>query len=205
MALNSNALVSVDKFKLICSIETSDPNVDERIEEFINSASEAIEKYTRRKFRKPSTDYDDYIDGNGNKQMRLKYWPIVSAPTYIKYYDNTSQTYIALTSPDFKTNLTDGIITFRDGNIFDRGRANWLISYIYGYDLDDVPTDLRNACIELAKYSMKIFDENLHNVASVGYAGGSTTYLHGNTETALPPTVKIILDRYRSYRRAVRS
>lgn len=204
MSLNSNAIIDVDDYKQLINIDDSDSDKDERYEEFINAASQEFERYCRRKFRQPDAAITETIDGNGRSRMRLRQWPITTPPTEIKYYNSGTETYIALTNPVFQVNADSGIITFMDGNRWIKGERNWQVSYIYGYTKGNMPSDLKMACAEQAKYKQRIFDDNLQGISSVGFDGGTLSYSHTDKDQLFPATVMTVLARYRSHRRPIR-
>jgi len=202
MALNSNALISIEKFKLLTNNDNPSNQEVERIEEFINHASATIERETKRKFI--STEIDEIFDGNGKCRRLLLYRPIINIPTEIKYYDGSSQTYVALSSPVFGVNTDSGLIYFKDGNAFTKGNMNWQITYTYGYILNNIPADLALACAALAMFYKRIFDENLHNISNYSYGDESTSFSHTDKELILPPIVQTVINKYTSKRSGLR-
>ena len=102
MSLNSNALITVDEYRLHKSVGEDDNNFDEAMyERWINSASQHFEDACARKFITPSADINETFNGGGNKDHRVANGRIVdsSSPTLnvwnagSKVFENIVTTY----------------------------------------------------------------------------------------------------------------
>jgi hypothetical protein len=82
MALNSNALTSIDKLRAWltqgATSETTGRLAENNLEALINRASSAIEGWCDRVLIAPATDQTYTLDGNGDRRLILPEWPVVS-------------------------------------------------------------------------------------------------------------------------------
>lgn len=144
MSLAANALISVEEFKVYANLGgESIPDLD-RVEALINSASQYIERYCERKFIQPVAAITETFDGSGLGYQRLANAPIVGTPDTLQ-----SRYYIGDTWVDsdysFEVDAEKGLLILTDGHIFIKGERNWRVDYQYGYELADVPADLKRA------------------------------------------------------------
>ena len=200
MSLASNALVSVAEYKSYIGLDPSDGNVrDERLELFVNIASQDIEKYCKRKFRSGSAV--EIRDGNGTSVMYVDQSPIVTL-SEIAYWYGSNTGFSALSSSDYDWETKDnaGKIYFTDGTEFTRGSMNWRLTYTYGYDRDDVPSDLKMACFQLVqRIELKAGNkgkDGKEGLQSENFGDSSTTY----DLATMPADIAKRLDNYRRRR-----
>jgi hypothetical protein len=187
------ALVDVDEVKEYLQIDTDTDTTDPWIEKLINAASKRIENYCRgRKFILVTTAIDEIFDGNGTSSYFTKYAPIVSTISTIYYWDGDS--WAALTGETHTQNNVKGELYFTDGNRFTKGIKNWKISYTYGWALNSVPADLKDACLMMIGQKKKLFEDNLHGVSSKSFGDQSISYSFDMNKE-----IKAILNTYIRY------
>ena len=192
MTLDSTiALITVQEVNDFLGIPAE--NQDERektiIEGLINSASQAIINYCQRKFIKVAAAISEIKNGDNTKCIYVQNRPIVSVSS-IKYWDGSA--YVAHTGT-YSYDANMGKIWFTDGNIFSEYEDYWQINYIYGYECDDVPSDLKLACIQMVALKKKLFDDNAHGVSSRTFPDQNISYSFDK----MPDDVKQTLNFYR--------
>jgi len=193
MPLNNNALIDVEEFKEYTNIDADELVSDKQIELFINYASKYIEDYTARKFRLPSTAYDERFTGDKTGKHYTKYWPLVSTISSIYYLSDNNWTN-ALTGVEFTQDNDNGEIYFTDGNIFDDAIENYyMISYTYGWAIDDIPDDLKMACASITALRRGQFVNRLHGISSRTIGTDAKAY----RENAIDSWVLEILEQYK--------
>ena len=83
MALNANALTTLDALKLRIGIDSSDTSQDNELTNYINEISELVESFLNRKLK--AQDYtDELYQGNDEQELLLDNYPINSI-TQIEY------------------------------------------------------------------------------------------------------------------------
>jgi len=155
--LNDNALCSLDDVKESLGIASSDTSYDNLIIRKINQASQAIENYCERSFK--AADYVEDINGTDTDEITLKQRPINGDITLSyrgtvenldNFYDVNSNYYFADT--------TAGIVKL----LFNaNGKwSAWRVTYNAGYTT--IPSDLAEACADLAAYYVMNADGNIN-------------------------------------------
>lgn len=138
MALNDNALCDVSLFeKWLDAGPIDDPEKRLIAEIHINTASNAIERFCRRQFKR-ATLTDEAYDGNDSAMIRVRRPPLV-ALTAIKIVGDAGTTDISASTNSFKWDdkgyitlvSSVGLVPAR----FPLGRQNVLLSYTGGYDV----------------------------------------------------------------------
>ncbi len=194
---DSIALVSLEEAKRYLKIDPTvdDTSADEFIETLVNAASKEIERLCNgRKFRKVTTAIDELFDGDDDADYYTKNAPITGTPS-LYYWDGLTWQTDSSWSTTQDNNA--GRIWFDDGNVFWRGPIkNWKISYTYGWTLNDVPADLKEACIGLVALKKKLFDDGLHGVNSRSFGDQSISY----TFDKIPANVLATIYSYRRMR-----
>jgi len=146
MTLVDYALASLADVKLFLGIASGDTSKDELVKLYINIATDEIESYTGRRFE--ATDYTDVtFNGNGEKEILLPQYPIISITTLAKNgaYNNTSD-WEDLGTEDYWWNefgIVSGVCKFSEGV------ENYKATYRAGYET--IPYDLQFACMQLVK------------------------------------------------------
>jgi uncharacterized phiE125 gp8 family phage protein len=147
MALNANALVTLNQGKTELDIPLANTSEDSRIEDFINAASDFIEAVTGRKFK--ADDYTEYFDGNDLAYLLLSEFPI-NTVTSVHIDD---QWVFAAASELVSTErriMRDVLIARRCGIFHYKSTQSIKVVYNAGYAT--IPNHLQQACLELVKY-----------------------------------------------------
>ena len=144
MALNPNALTSVENVRIQLDITLGDLDADLtiKLEKLINSASSAIESFTRRNLKQNT--HTEFADGDRSTLLITREWPITQIDEL--WIDNSSE----FTDPSAKLD-SDQLAIVDDqtavqlvkGRVFPFGNYNIKIIYQAGYS--NVPSDLELA------------------------------------------------------------
>jgi len=192
-------LITLQEYKDFYNIKK--PDEDSRHSMLISMVSALIQTYIG-------------VDADGGKQVTetisldydtdtifLDNYPIVGPVTVSETsrytWDSTVHVPLVYAS-DYSVNLADGILT---RNYVVGGFANWPISpgnitvsyttgSTWGYDVVDVPADLKLAAIELVKYYK---DEEFKQSKTIMGTTQVNTLAKG---TAFPQHIQVILDKY---------
>jgi len=149
MALKPNALTTLAVAKSHLSINSSDTAQDARLELFINSASERIERFTDRVLKSQGA-ITELQHGRRENILLLKQWPIIAVSQL-----NIDSTAL-FTDPATIVPPTDYMITDEGSCLlyisrhFPSGFNNIKILYTAGYTT--VPSDLEVACLWLVEW-----------------------------------------------------
>lgn len=190
---NVNALITIAELQTILQTTFSDADYAQSL---INMASDIIEKYCGRKFIE-DTYTDELYDGNGDKIMYFKNYPISSVT--IKDWDsyNNQASYTYTIYMDYLLYETDGYVYKRGG--FTKGHKNYAFTYTAGYTQENIPYDLKVACSQIVSYIDRTKtslgeDEETIGKYSVSYNVDIKLLTAGIPEAILPT-----LRRYKRY------
>jgi len=145
VVLKDNHLITLLELDEFLQITIGDEDLSHTL---INTASDFIDRFCNRSFIKATYAAEEY-DGDGNNNIYLRNYPILTVATIILY-----DTYTAATLQTFTVN-TEYLIYLKEGYIFMRsktspGHKNYRVTYDAGYLIADIPYDLKNACAQLA-------------------------------------------------------
>lgn len=196
MALNANALCTVDDIKTFFGI---DDNVatEEFVEDLINRVSKQFETYCDKNFVIQS--YTDYLDGDGGQEIFPKQYPIT---TVSGIWSDTSWVWNSGSLVDSDTyRIVDSNRVVRRAGSFSTGAQAVKITYTAGYHqgdiatYDDVPLDLRQACI---KEVTRLFrDRTNKGISKADIDSGPGTYNYDYVMEEFEPETRSVLNRYR--------
>jgi hypothetical protein len=188
MALNANALTSLDMAKEFLKIPLAQTAMNSIVELCINSASQDLETETDR-FLKKRTSLVEYRGGYGDPFLVPKQYPIISV-SEIRVDSSCifgSDTIV----PSSEYTIADEEMTiYRIGSYWERGLKNIKITYTCGFD--PVPSDLENACLWLVAWYYKIRNSEDIGRTTKSKEGESTSY-----SQSMPQNVKDIIKRYK--------
>lgn len=194
MALNTNALVSLADFKAFVKVPTAETSMDALLEGFINSVSQRIETYCRRKFRQLT--HTEHHDGGRVNLVLLRQWPVNTVTSLHcsseRVWDSTS--LIAATNYQIvKDEQGEGIAIERFDGTFPNGQKNIQVVYIAGYSaLSDVPADLQLAA-KIAAAFWYIKQQNMDwTQSTVAKGDENITIVQG-----IPKDARELLEDYR--------
>ena len=173
MALNTNALCTVDQVKSYIGIEDNHKN--DSIELYINAASEMINEYLGYD-PETQTYTEEVYDGTGTKFLTLKARPITTLTEVQE--DGDTVTITDFVKRDW---YIDG-----DDYVFVSGNSNYKVTYIAGYSADDMPTSITLACVKIAAMMTKEDGRTGSlGTSSISHGDGSRTFLESTYDTIL--------------------
>lgn len=133
MALNANALVTLNETKTWLDIPLSDTAQDALLEGLINTASTRIENHCSRVFKR--TQRTELYDGRNSDLLLLRYYP-AEKPTALVIHN----TVIAVDTFELQDEMTVKLL----GGVFPKGSLNVQVTYYAGYAT--IPDDVQVAC-----------------------------------------------------------
>ena len=191
--LASNALINHETFIVFRGGDPLDTKLSEdRVNMYINMASQAIENYCARKFIE-GTDLEEIFGGDGEKDYIVQNLPLTGTPT-IYYWDGTQWVEATASNYPRATDSASGRIWFNEGNKFWKGDDNWRVVYDYGYAIESVPGDLQHACCILVQRAM-LKAEGKEGVASESHIDKSITF----DLSKMPVDVQGFLNSYKRF------
>lgn len=193
MALESNALCTIDELKLYLDMGTDDEGDtdqdDDLLELIVNSLSKQIETYCRLSFAE--TTYTEYHDSNSNDTLFTNHYPITSVSGI---FNDTGWSWAASTEVDSDTyRIADSNrIVLYNGTF---GSANQNIKVVYNAGFTSTPYDVKLACIKEAGRLYRGRDAKGASFRREELPTGSSDSAY-IVEEFLPETVAV-LNRYR--------
>lgn len=200
----SNCLVSETDFsRLTYGVDDGSTSLTPvevaNVEFIVNAANDKILRYLDRKLI--TATYTEVIDTNGSDLILTKHYPIQSISS-IKIADRPS---------DFATTtaLDSNLYVNQETHItlyqlpYTKGRAKVQVTYTAGYDLADIPSDLKYALILQVKMDTKLMNVGETTADAALYTSGSSkmgeSFSANKTynEYGLSKEVVQILDGYR--------
>jgi hypothetical protein len=182
-------LITLAEYKAYAGLNT--PNQDTQISSLIPGAIQYCETYCGRKFTKHLDDVFTEVFSGVSYPLVLKHWPltqIVSVEESLDY----GKTYEPLEEfVGWVFSVEDGAIIHPTNTAFISGINRYRVSYYYGYEV--VPSDLKQAVLDLVKYYMR----NDMAVHSSKAPGTNTVQLEWQTGVALPSHIRRVLDYYK--------
>ena len=134
------------------------------------------------------------FSGKGAEKLYTPNAPIKSI-TSIKYWNGTA--YELIDSASYTSVIDDNsdYIYFREGYVWDKGVANWQVTYVYGFTT--LPADLKRAILQIAQsYSTSITrDPSIKSQSD----GEQTITYREVTEPTVPNEAMSILQHYRRF------
>jgi len=193
MALNSNALVTVANVKVHLDIPSADVSQDAKIELYINTASERIERHLDRKLI--YQQHTERQDGRGSDRVMLKHYP-AQKPNQV--FDDPSWDFltpIAIADYDIED---AGVVVLRRAR-FQRSNLNVKVVYNAGYKSivapgsgPDLPADLQHACILLVEWMYQMRADR-----RLGVKGKAKNQENISFTQGMPAEVVELLDPHR--------
>jgi Phage gp6-like head-tail connector protein len=145
MALNANALTTLNQAKTFCKIPLSETSVDALMEFYINAASDYIERECDRKLK--AQTHTELRHGRKQNILMLKEWPVNSVASL--KIDSSA----VFTSPDTLVASTeyaigdDGMSIVLLDRVLPNGYNN--VQAIYNAGYSTIPSDLEMATLWL--------------------------------------------------------
>lgn len=146
--LYSYALTTLEDVKESLDIASSDTSKDNLIIRKINAATDAIEKFTGRRFKLTTYTNEEY-DATNTDQLILKQRPVTALSSMSSR--DTSLNEDDWTTSDTELYFLDAEAGVIDLNFVATGRWNrYRVTYTAGYT--DIPADLAEAAAALASF-----------------------------------------------------
>ena len=139
MALESNALCTLEDVKNVLNITGSTELSDTLIENLINRLSTAMESYCDKTFA--SATYTEYQDGSGADTLFLDNYPITSITSINQDSDWTWAASTVVTGTAYRVMYNSIVV---NSTKWTAGRQNIKVVYVAGYATP--PLDLAHAC-----------------------------------------------------------
>jgi hypothetical protein len=182
-------MITLAEYKTYAGLNT--PNQDAQISALIPSAVQYCETYCGRKFTQYIDEAYTEVFSGVTYPLVLKHWPVVQVLSVEESLDY-GKTYSPL--EEYVSWVFDsevGGIAHPTNSAFISGINRYRVSYYYGYTV--VPSDLKQAIMDLVKYYMR----NDMAVHSNKAPGTNTVQLEWQTGVALPSHIRRVLDYYR--------
>jgi hypothetical protein len=186
MALNANALVTLNVAKDYLEIPLANTAQDTRIERHINAASQMFERWTSRKLKRQT--HTEQHDGKGSNTIMLLEWPCVKPSRVCVDSAWTFAVGDDVQSTEFDV-FGEGTLVLRSST-FPRGTRNVLVTYLAGYD--PVPADLEEACLLMIDFLYSHRNDRRSGVKAKTKNGETVTYIDG-----IPTNVALLLEPYK--------
>jgi uncharacterized phiE125 gp8 family phage protein len=173
MALQANALITLNQAKDYLSISLADTSQDSWVETLINSASDRIERHCLRSFK--SASRQTVFDGNGNNEVVLPHWPVTAIADVRVDSERVFGTDTKLETVDF--GIVDSMVLRLHATLFPSGSQNVQVNYTAGYTA--VPGDLQFACLFLVEWLYRMKNDRRLGRGSVSKGNETVENLPG--------------------------
>jgi len=187
-------LCTLSQFKTYKTIHPDNTDEDALISQLISSVSNYVKDYCGRTFVDYySTPKVEYFDGMNCKRVFTDEFPVISVES-VEVSSDGGSTYEEFT--DYITDKSnDSIVSLGSNFITTSIPTNSLkITYTAGYDPNNIPPDLRQACMDLVEYfrSKEYTPRKDWNDASIE----NVSFREGGG-SKLPPHIARVLSHYR--------
>jgi len=181
-------LVTKAEYKTYMGISST--NSDTEIDFLIPKVSELVKSYCRRTFVDFYDEAKIEVFDGGFKNILLKETPLVSVNS-VAYSADYGKTYTSLVKFTDWVQQGDSVISLSPGG-FASAINGYRVSYFAGYDLAELPGDLKLAVLDLVEY----YSRNNGAVHSSRDLNPNTTQISYVASSNLPATIKRVLDQY---------
>ena len=193
MALNSNALTTVDNVQAWLKIPDSEmtPELTERLEALINASSQSIEELTQRVL--VLTEHIEFQDGRRNDKTVLRQGPIIQIKElWIDGGQDFTDSRFQLDPSEYAVIDDDTAVQLLKNRLFASGTYNVKIIYDAGYA--DIPSDLVQACNVYVEW-MFAYNER-QDVGRLAKTKGDES---SSIQEEIPALVKTLIGPYVRY------
>jgi len=172
------------------------------IDIFIETATEFIENYCERRFKK-TTYTNEVYDGDGSEFIRLKQYPVISTESVTlsrRSSASNEDDWDSIDSEDYFVDYDNGIIEYVKGMKFQNYPRHYRVTYTAGFDFDNSTTfladteagDVEYACWKLiaVMWNRRKADPSVQSEKLGNYAVTYRKFVNENAE------VQSILDKY---------
>jgi uncharacterized phiE125 gp8 family phage protein len=193
MSLNSNALVTVATAKVHLDIPSADVSQDAKLELYINTASERVERYLDRKLIYQA--HTERQDGRSSDRIMLRQYP-AEKPTAL--YDDPAWDFLTPYEASQYDIEDAGVVVLRYGR-FMRANLNIKVIYNAGYKSvvspgagPNLPADLQHACLLLVEWMYQMRADR-----RLGVKGKAKNQENISFSQGMPPEVIELLEPHR--------
>lgn len=188
MALNSNALTTLNMAKTYLKIPLAETSKDSLIELWINAASQAIESECDRKLKAQSIT--EHHHGRKTNFALLREWPINSV-TEVRLDSKAVFTDASTLVPvdDYRIADDNNCVVFLNRSV-PMGYNNLRIIYNAGYAT--VPSDLEHACLW-----MVFWYDRMRTADDIGKTSKSKGDESFSMSQSMPQDIKDTINRYK--------
>ncbi|MFQ5452255.1 MAG: phage head-tail connector protein [Candidatus Paceibacterota bacterium] len=183
MAVAANALTSLTTAKDHLGI--TDASQDTRVERWIDTASQMIEKATDRVLY--SKSHTEVQDGRGSKSILLRQYPVTAITSLHIDSQGTFDANSLIAAADYAQRDEDELVL--RSSTFKRGLQNIQIVYTAGFST--IPADLENACLELIEFMYDRRGDRRVGVASKSKRDENITFI-----TKIPEFIMQMIEPY---------
>ncbi len=156
-------------------------NEENQLKLLLNVASNRIEEYCKRKFKRGT--FTEFINGSGTFFLSMSNYPIIDVNA-VNHGSRECKSFNVLKEQGQLFNC----------NGWEKGELNYFVEYEAGYEEDEIPEMLGLACAFLAQSFMNQLDNQGVQAESIG--GISTTYTN-EFSSELPSVVKSLLNPFK--------
>jgi hypothetical protein len=182
------SLITKAEYKTYMGISST--NSDTEIDFLIPKVSELVKSYCRRTFVDYYGDAKiEFFDG-GFKTLLLKETPVVGIVSVARS-TNYGKAYTTLTKYTDWVVQGDTVVSLTPGG-WPELINGYRVTYTAGYDLPDLPADLKLAVLDLVEY----YSRNNGAVHTSRDLNPNTTQISYVSTTNLPAPIKRVLDQY---------
>jgi uncharacterized phiE125 gp8 family phage protein len=188
------SLITVARARQVPQLAAVDATI---VETLILAASKAIERYCNRLF--VSQSLIEVYDGNGETEIMLRHYPLITLTSVVILNDDESITTIAIT--EFRTDSATGHVWFKPNataayTYFPSGRGNITITYTSGFAI--IPADVQQAC---AQWAAELYTSQKHESTLVSERIGDYQAQYAQLSAVeLPAYIRALLSTYREFR-----
>ncbi len=180
------AILDVAQLKTAMDITKS--TEDDYLEDLLRGISANIETYLSRDVAR-TQHTSEKVDGDGTDTLLLVPH-LIDVATIVN--DTTT-----VASDDFEWYADDGEIVLTDGTVFTKGRKKITITWVSGWEHNEVPADLQMAASLWCQHVYNKQKKDQISILSVSAGDESTSYISG-----MPRDVREMLQPYRVRRYA---
>lgn len=191
VSLNANALITLARAKDELDILTAATAEDDRVSNFINAASGAIEQATNRKLKQAT--YTHYFDGSGHAYLRANEFPVTSITSANQDDDWTWGGGTDIPVAGLRV-LRDVYFARKSGFWIAKTPQSIKVIYVAGYAA--VPTELEQACLELVKLIYYGRNDRRIGLSNKAKLGENVSY----QVDQLPPLVDFLIAPFKRER-----
>ena len=185
MSLENHAYLELSEAKDY--LQLKDSTDDEALTRLVNSVSMKMDKYLERTIRQ-TTYTDQLLDGTGLPEIDVPNFPITTLTSV--YEDDVLLTV----DTHFYSYAVEGYLRKYGTAVWTSNPKGVKLTYVAGYVVDEIPADLKQACLEQVAYDFQKFKQSRWGEVQRTFGDGALTF---ETTTF----IKSVLDVLKLYRK----